>query len=89
MTRTEELQQIRRDYQRATGQARIIAHEIAEWAIDNRRYLWHPTRSDMISKCAAELSHAMNQETFTDRQGRTVRLMHAVTKKNGQTMMMF
>lgn len=89
MTRTEELQQIRRDYQRETGKTCITPQEMAEWAIDRSRYKWIPSRSDTISKCVAELSHAMNQETFVDEQGRTVRLMRAVSEKRGQKTMAF
>lgn len=76
-----------RKYQLATGKRDITTPAVANWAIANGEYM--PDPIDEAARLATKLSRALRQEHFTDPQGRSVRLMHAVTNREGQTKMTF
>jgi hypothetical protein len=81
MTKSEQLQDIVRQYQEAGLTWPATMREIAEWAIRTKR--WEPHPSAMVSRCAEELSGAMRDEYVVDRQGRKVRTKHAATYHKG------
>ena len=76
-----------REYQLATGNREISTLAAANWAISNGKY--KPKPIDEAARLATKLSRALRQEHFTDPQGRRVRLMHAITNREGQTKMTF
>ena len=53
--------------------------EIAEWAINTRR--WEAKAEDLVKKAVDEFTDAMRNEYFTDPQGRRVRVKHAARVK--------
>ena len=82
MTKTEQLQQVVGEYQQAGLKWPATMREVAEWAIETRRWAPHP--SAIVSRCAEELAGAMRDEFVLDRRGRKVRTKHAATYKQGQ-----
>lgn len=76
-----------RDWQVATGKREISTPEVARWAIANRKYA--PEPADEVNRLSNKLAKALAHEHFTDPQGRSPRLMHAVTNRDGQTKMTF
>ena len=81
MTKNEQLQEIANEYQNAGQKWPASAREIAEWAIETKRWTPHP--SAIVNQCAEELSKAMREEYVRDSQGRKVRTKHAATYQNG------
>jgi len=69
-------------YLEEKGAVPVTMHEVADWAIRQRH--WQPQPSDLVSRCAEELSRALRNEYFTDPQGRRVRAKHAATVKENQ-----
>lgn len=83
VTYKKRLQQIISGYMESGRPWPATTHEIAEWAI--QRGLYEPQRSDVIDRCANELSRTMREEYITDPQGRTIRAKHvAKIKRNGE-----
>ena len=74
-----------REYQLATGNIEISTSAVANWAIANDKY--KPDPVDEAARLATKLSNALRKEHFTDPQGRSVRLTHAVTNREGQLKM--
>lgn len=74
-----------RKYQLATGTTEISTAAVANWAIANGEY--EPDPIDEAVRLSAKLSRALRQEHFTDPQGRSVRLMHPVSNREGQKSM--
>jgi len=81
MAYTEQMQRIVSDYRAASQPWPATSHEIAVWAIAERK--WHPQHGAMIKKCAEELSDAMREEYVTDPQGRRVRAKHVARYGEG------
>jgi hypothetical protein len=80
---SEQLQQIVKKYESAGNSLPATAHDIAQWAIEQK--LWAPKRSTLVDRCAEELARAMREEYVTDPQGRRVRVKHVATlEKNGK-----
>lgn len=77
--------QLVREYQLATGSTNISTPAVANWALSNGKY--KPDPMNEVARLSSKLSRALRQEHFTDSQGRSVRLMHAVTNREGQTKM--
>ena len=75
-----------REYQLATGKREISTPEVANWAISNGHY---KPPSDERARLAQKLSRALRSEHFTDPQGRSVRLMHAISNREGQKTFSF
>ena len=82
MKHSEQMQEIYRMYLAERGKVPVTMHEVADWAISYGH--WKPQPSDMVSKCAEELSRALRNEYFTDPQGRRVRAKHAATVRENQ-----
>ena len=76
-----------REFQIATGKRDFSSAEVANWALVNGKYQSPP--SDERARLAAKISRALRSEHFTDPQGRRVRLMHAVTNREGQKTFAF
>jgi len=75
-------QRIVSDYIAAGGIWPASKAEIAEWALEHKR--WQPSREDILRLCGDALTTAMAEEVFTDEQGRTVRAkMAARTERDG------
>lgn len=90
MSKDEYLQEIARQYQYETGNQQIHPHDLAEWAYENGRHRWQPDRSSIITRCAKDFTRALRNETYTDPQGRDVRLNRCVVESGkGQTKMSF
>ena len=79
MSYGDQLREIANEYYNSHSDA-ATAKEIAVWAVRNG--LWHPQPSDVIDRCAEELSRAMREEHITDPQGRSVRAKHVVRVNN-------
>jgi len=75
----KQLQRIADDYRKTGQKWPATAHDIAGWAIQERR--WQPSRSDMISQCADQIARAMREEYIIDPQGRKVRAKHVATEQ--------
>ncbi|NLT24636.1 MAG: hypothetical protein GXX82_16460 [Syntrophorhabdus sp.] len=75
-TQTKLLQKIVQDYINAGEAWPASAHEIAKWAVNNKR--WQPQSSAIINQCADRIAQAMREEYITDPQGRKVRAKHAI-----------
>jgi len=76
ITKTKQLQNIVKDYRKAGGKWPANSNEIAKCAVRNDKYdLTGPT---VERHCARELSQAMGEEYFVDKQGRRVRAKHPV-----------
>lgn len=76
-----------REYQLRTGNRDISTLAVADWALVNGKYKSDPI--DERARLATKLAWAFRQEHFTDPQGRRVRLLHAVSNREGQTKMTF
>ena len=74
-----------REYQLATGKYEYSTPDVASWAITNGKYKHDPAA--LVTSLASKLSKALRNEHFTDPQGRSVRLNHPVTNREGQTKM--
>lgn len=84
VTHNRKLQQIIREYREAGQQWPPSTHDIARWAIETKR--WIPYPADIEAIAAKYFSAAMAEEYHRDPQGREVRTMHAVRRRqeNGQ-----
>jgi hypothetical protein len=82
VNKNEQLQEIVNQYQREGRKWPATMREVADWAIQTKRWAPHP--SAIVSRCAEELSAAMRDEYIVDRQGRRVRTKHAATYNDGQ-----
>ena len=80
MSYAEQMQRIANEYFQE-GHSVTTSHEMAIWAIQTKK--WEPQRSTLINQCADELSKAMREEYFTDRQGRLVRAKHVARREQG------
>ncbi|MFZ2492262.1 MAG: hypothetical protein WA208_12335 [Thermoanaerobaculia bacterium] len=80
MSYGEQLRGIANEYYK-THRAPATTKDIAVWAVRNG--LWHPQQSDVIDRCAEELSRAMREEHMIDPQGRSVRAKHVARVKDG------
>lgn len=76
-TKTEQNQQLVRNYIDAGNSWPASKRDIAAWAISTGE--WMPSRASLIAQCADELGRAMREELITDPQGRRVRAKHAAT----------
>lgn len=80
-TYNEKLQDLVGEYRQAGLKWPASAREIAQWAIENRR--WAPKPASLVGQCADEVARALRDEYITDPQGRRVRAKHAVTYHEG------
>jgi hypothetical protein len=70
----KQLQRIVRDYQQSGQVWPATAADIAQWALNNRRY---DLRTPTILKIASrDIAQAMGEEYITDPKGRRVRAKH-------------
>jgi len=81
MSYNEKLQALVERYREDGNSWPATAREIAAWMIRNR--LWEPSQEAVLARCADELSRALRDEYFTDRQGRRVRAKHAARLSSG------
>ena len=81
-TKSEQLQDIVRDYQKAGEKWPATMREVAAWAIASNR--WAPQPAAVVNQCAEQLSRALRDEWVTDAQGRHVRTKHAATYTDGK-----
>jgi hypothetical protein len=81
MSFNEKLQKYVDRYRAAGITWPATAKEIAAWVI--RMKLWEPTHEFAVAKCAEEISDAMRDEYYTDKQGRRVRAKHALRLGRG------
>lgn len=82
---SRQMQNIVRQYRQSGLPWPASARDIAAWALQNN--MWAMRQSDIINRCANDLSRAMREEYFTDPQGRTVRAKHAAAVLvNGENM---
>jgi hypothetical protein len=72
------LQQIVAEYQTAGMPWPATKHEIAEWAIETKR--WGLLPADKVQVCANQLARAMREE-YIDVNGHRVRRKHSVAVK--------
>lgn len=80
-TKTELMQDIINDYIAETGDSEWDMKDIARWAIKNNRWELSPT--NIVQKCAQELSRAARDEYYEDPQGRRVRRKHPIRGEQG------
>lgn len=78
-------QRIIKPYERSGKSWPATAHEIAEWALQNR--LWDAHPSIVLNQCADEIARAMREEVVTDPQGRRVRAKHVANiRRDGKQL---
>lgn len=89
MNYTKQLQDIVSKYIKAGEPWPAEKRTIAAWAYQSGLWRAHPSK--LIEICANEISAAMREEYFTDRQGRRVRAKHAarLTDENGKQTTMW
>ncbi len=75
-TKKEALHEIVEKYRKDGEKWPTTTREIAAWAC--RQHLYEPERKSVIDQLTLEISHAMREEYFTDKQGRRVRKKHAI-----------
>ena len=61
------------------------ATDIANWAIKNGEYT--PPPVDIVAALAQKLSRGLRNLHMKDTQGRSVRMMHCISNREGQTKM--
>lgn len=59
--------------------------DVAKWAINNGQYT--PPSVDVVTGLAQKLSRGVRNLHMKDSQGRSVRMMHCTTNREGQTKM--
>lgn len=85
---TRKLQRIIKDYRQETQSWPATTDEMAQWAIDNRKFdIRTPA---LVRILARDLAQAMREDYITDKKGRRVRAKHpAPSKRNDQTIMLW
>ena len=77
--RSEYAEEIWNLWEKSGGSSSAQAQEVAQWAIQNR--YWTPKPSTLIQQCIEDLTTGWREVYITDKHGRRVRGMHAVTVK--------
>jgi len=74
MSLRKQHQRIVREYRRSGQPWPASARDIAEWAVQNRKWSIQPAA--VLKRCAEDMAEAMREEYFTDDKGRRVRQFH-------------
>jgi hypothetical protein len=75
----KQMQKIVEDYRGAGEPWPASTKTMAGWAIRTGR--WELPATAAINRCADDLAAAMREETFIDRKGRRVRLLHPAERR--------
>lgn len=78
VTISEQMRSIYRDYQREHGVRTVCTNDLFAWA--HRKKRWAPQTSNVRRQFSNQLSRALRQDYYIDRQGRKVRSKHAVVR---------
>lgn len=81
-SKTEFFQKAAREYMEIHGVSEFDPDEVAKWMVDTDQYAERPY--SMVRRCKQELTKALKSQRRTDAQGRDVRAMLAVRRKNAQ-----
>ena len=88
MNYSQQMQQLMHRYRTEVSDEPADPREVAAWAI--RKKLWEPQPTDLVSRCARDLTRALREEYLTDEKGRRYRVNHAVTmSKDGEQLSMW
>jgi len=79
---SEQMQELSKDYQAATGHVTFKLSDVFSWAMQND--LWKPTADAVRRQFCDDLGRALREEYIRDPQGRRVRANHVV-RGEGET----